>query len=594
VRIALYGESSHKDKILSGLQDMGILHLIHHESSEDPSSSYRTTEAYEAYLFLRSSPEKRRQAHDTTPLDYVDVAKKVLSIRDRTLDLEDVLDSLQRRIKALAPWGEFDYRNLEKSGLRLWFYIVPVNEMNEIADSEFIWECVYRDNRFAYVVVVSEDEPVGIAVPRTHTGDKPLSWYQQKLDDVEEELEDLYWQRISNTKWLTLIARKLASAADTAALTRTAEAIWDDNSVFVVEAWAPERMLHHVDAFASGRGLIVTAKDPNPDDSPPTLLDNPVTWSGGQSLVHFYTTPGYSLWDPSRVVFSFFVLFFAMIIADAGYGLLLAILLLAFRRRILAADPGIYNLLKYLVIGTVSYGVLCGNYFGVSPPPESILASLQIIDVQDQNTMMGLSVVIGVTHLAVALGANVVLSPRGRLPLQNVGWLAILLGGLFFFIGYGLALHNFLLQGTGYFLMTAGAALVVAFSSQKPWRGASLKAKGLRLGEGLFALTGVSKMFGDVLSYLRLFALGLASAQLAITFNALAADAAESVSGAGMLLALLILCLGHGLNFLLALMSATVHGLRLNFIEFFNWGLAEEGTPFKPFAKRRVWLWNQL
>jgi V/A-type H+-transporting ATPase subunit I len=106
-----------------------------------------------------------------------------------------------------------------------------------------------------------------------------------------------------------------------------------------------------------------------------------------------------------------------------------------------------------------------------------------------------------------------------------------------------------------------------------------------RVLEGLQALTGASKAFGDVLSYLRLFALGLASAQLATTFNDLAHGATE-MPGVGILLALLIVLVGHGINLLLGIVSGVVHGLRLNCIEFFSWSLTDEGYPFRAFCKK--------
>jgi V/A-type H+-transporting ATPase subunit I len=107
----------------------------------------------------------------------------------------------------------------------------------------------------------------------------------------------------------------------------------------------------------------------------------------------------------------------------------------------------------------------------------------------------------------------------------------------------------------------------------------------LRLLDGVRALTGVTRVFGDVLSYLRLFALGLASASLALTFNDLARQAGQ-VQGMGLLFAILILLVGHLLNLLLALMSGVVHGLRLNYIEFYNWALSGEGYAFQPFKKK--------
>ena len=101
-------------------------------------------------------------------------------------------------------------------------------------------------------------------------------------------------------------------------------------------------------------------------------------------------------------------------------------------------------------------------------------------------------------------------------------------------------------------------------------------------------LTSITKLFGDILSYLRLFALGLASASLAETFNGMATGLQIGRPGLGLLAALLILGFGHAINFVIGIMGGVVHGLRLNYIEFFGWGLSEEGYPFRAFAKREI------
>jgi V/A-type H+-transporting ATPase subunit I len=103
----------------------------------------------------------------------------------------------------------------------------------------------------------------------------------------------------------------------------------------------------------------------------------------------------------------------------------------------------------------------------------------------------------------------------------------------------------------------------------------------------------VTTAFGDALSYLRLFALGLASASLAMAFNDLAHQVREILPGLGILFALLVVVIGHGLNFVLAVVSGFIHGLRLNFIEFFNWSIPEEGRPFRAFARKETSVWNR-
>ena len=114
----------------------------------------------------------------------------------------------------------------------------------------------------------------------------------------------------------------------------------------------------------------------------------------------------------------------------------------------------------------------------------------------------------------------------------------------------------------------------------------------LRFLDGLKGVSGITTAFGDVLSYLRLFALGLASASLAVTFNDLASQAMGAGAGIGLLLGLVILAAGHALNLVLAVVSGVVHGLRLNLIEFYHWGVNEEGYPFHAFRKKETVSWT--
>jgi V/A-type H+-transporting ATPase subunit I len=141
------------------------------------------------------------------------------------------------------------------------------------------------------------------------------------------------------------------------------------------------------------------------------------------------------------------------------------------------------------------------------------------------------------------------------------------------------------LQSAGVLGLAVGGLAVLLFSSERPLHSPRIRDWAARLLDGLQGLTGITKAFGDVLSYLRLFALGLASAQLAATFNGLAADA-FGLPGLGLLLAALIVLVGHGVNIVLGALSGVVHGLRLNCIEFFNWSLTEEGYPFQVFRKK--------
>jgi V/A-type H+-transporting ATPase subunit I len=334
-------------------------------------------------------------------------------------------------------------------------------------------------------------------------------------------------------------------------------------------------------SYAEENGLAIEVSEPGPDDKPPTLLDNAERTEGGEDLVNFYKTPGYWSWDPSAVVLYSFAVFFAMIISDGGYGLILAVLLAHFWKRLAASAAGRRWrwVLLTLVIATIGYGVLVGSFFGIAPGPESFMARLAILDLTDASAMMALSVTIGVIH--VVLGNLMDARRYGWSPgaLAPLGWALFVISGYTLFVASQIGAYAWRAPATG--TAVGGLFLVFAFS------GYGSRPLG-RLGRGLVALARITGAFGDVLSYLRLFALGLASASLAIAFNDMAAGAREAVPGVGLLAGLAILVIGHSLNLLLAVASGFIHGLRLNVIEFFNWGLPEEGPVFRPFKKKGV------
>jgi V/A-type H+-transporting ATPase subunit I len=331
----------------------------------------------------------------------------------------------------------------------------------------------------------------------------------------------------------------------------------------------------------------LTIESPEASDAPPTLLENRGLAASGQDVVTFYMTPGYRTWDPSLVVFISFSVFFAMIMADAGYALVLGGVLLVLWRRLGRSDGGLRmrKLLLVILIASFVYGVSIGSYFGLLPARGSILQSLHVIDAANTSLMMQVCIAIGVGHLVLA---NSIMAWNRRWSpsmLSPVGWIAMLLGGLALGFGKSGVGPAELLVPSGSLMVLFGIGAVLLFSSDRPIMSRQLRNHALRLLDGAKSLTNVSRAFGDVLSYLRLFALGLASAQLASTFNDLTLSA-QSVAGVGALLAVVVAVLGHGLNLALAIMSGVVHGLRLNCIEFFGWSLPDEGFPFQPFCKR--------
>ncbi|SFX76986.1 V-type ATP synthase subunit I [Marinospirillum alkaliphilum] len=585
-KASLIGLTQNKLITLDALQQLGLLHIIPLTDSDKRPAAEADSEISPELLkrslhYLLSCPVKRRQVTREHQLNLKQVLQEVDHNRSERIRLSEQRDFLQQRIRDLEPWGEFKLPDPDSlNHQKLWFYLVPNFRMKEVHRADLPWMAVHQDNRHTYVLVVSAEEPDAnrMPVPRTHTGDIPLSQLREQLEETEIALEATEAGREALTRWIYLLQRNIANTEDAALLAEVADQTQDYDELFALQGWIAERDLKALQTFAEQQGLVLLLESPGKEELPPTLLDNPEKVGGGQEVVSFFQTPGYRSWDPSRVVFFSFVSFFAIIMSDAGYSLLLGAVLAWYWNSMAQSETGrrLRAMGAALTGAGVVWGVLVGSYFGASAPLPW-LGSLKILDLNDFDSMMTLSISIGAAHLILGNLMMAWVRRQSSQSLSSVGWalavLAALLGWIFDFT----TLH--------WLAFALGLVLVLLFSA--PRSSFSLGT----LVSGLLALTNVTKIFGDILSYLRLFALGLASASLAITFNQLAADVAAALPGIGLLLQVLILLVGHLLNFVLTVVSGVIHGLRLNLIEFYNWSLADEGYPFQPFAKREVTPW---
>jgi V/A-type H+/Na+-transporting ATPase subunit I len=586
VKVTLYGPAAEQAAVLDGLQRLGCLHLNDlRPGVAAPPDAGLGVDARNALQYLQDSPVQRRAVRHAADVDLLAMMKEALAIRERSHALAEEREQLRKRIGEREPWGNFELPAWAQDGpLRFWFYVVPLHQTERLSTVELAWRVVARDHRFAYVVVVADQPPATLPGAPVSLEPRSLAALRARLDEVECELEDLDYRRIGLTLYRRMLSEALDEIDDYAARARAGLLTLEHDKVFAVQGWAPGARAAALRQFAADRQLAVTIEAPGPQDAPPTLLDNPPALRGGEGMVTFYKTPAYSMWDPSQAVFFAFALFFGMIISDAGYGVVMGLILLATWRRLGGSGGGrsTRGVLAALVVSTIVYGALVGSYFGVIPVPGSTLATLHVLDAEDQSVMMWLAIGIGAAHLGYA---NLVSAWRHRhslTALHALGWACIILGGFCLGFGKSHAMPPLATGGAGGLIL--GAGLVLLFTSERPF-GLAPKLLVGRLVDGLKGLAELSKAFGDVLSYLRLFALGLAAIKLAEAFNHLAAGA-FAFKGAGVVLGLLILVVGHTINFAMGIMGGVVHGLRLNVIEFFNWSLHDEGEAFRVFAKK--------
>lgn len=582
-RVTLCGPDHEKEEVLEALQDLGCMHIVplrEHGPLDAPDAAPRRR-AVSAWRHLESATAKRKPWPADRQIELGAVIDAALANKERLRRAKDRLDALTARISDLGIFGDFELPPEDAlRGRKLWFYVLPVKARPALEGIDLPWAVVGRDPTRLYLAVISPDEPAPdlLPTPRVHTGSRALSDLEHERENVEIEIEEAEAEHSELTRNRLVLGRRLAQAQDADERRAAAAMTRDEPRLFAMQGWAPSEAAEEMEALAAERGLALLIEDPQSDDMPPTLLRNPGRFESIGGLTSFYMVPAYRAWDPSLIVFSSFAIFFAMILADAGYAAALLLLVWIFRKRFGTGEGG--RRLRFLfcvVLGAaVLYGVAAGSYFGVEPPEDSFLGRLAFIDLNDFDTMMKVSVIIGVIHICIA-NAEVAWRSRGTPEVVvRLGWIVLTLGGLLIWLGPASLGTVMLVGGLGAVFLASAAQRQI--TRPLDWL--------LRLADGGMALTSLSKLFGDILSYMRLFALGLASASLAATFNSLAVQLAQNVDGIGVALAIVVIILGHVANLALGILSGVVHGLRLNYIEFFGWGLSGEGYPFKAFARK--------
>lgn len=597
-KVTLAGPVADKDKILDALQSFGRLHLIVRDQDDADAAqlSARDKRTLEAVHYLLHAPYPNQplshwpvhHRHKRMSQRVQELVDAIINNRDQLRDSGDRIDALRQRIRLLQPWGDFSLPpDTCINHFRLWFYRLPVNKRRLLDKLDIPWQIAGRSNRFYHLILVSTEEPAAdiLPVPREHLGARSLQALQEELEVLEAGHEDLQSERQRLSRYRYLLQQQTDAANDRAARRHAALQINTDGQVFTLHGWLPVRDLPALQTLGDQDGFAVLAEAPEAGDIPPTLLQPPAPFSPGALLARIYQLPGYHSWDPSVHLYLSFALFFAMILSDAGYALFLLAILLPFWRRLGASAGGRQwrPLLLTLLSGATLWGALTGSYFGFDivamDQAPALLRALKIVDLNNYSSMMTLSVAVGIAHIVLAqlsLGWNQRHQPT-RLA-ERGGWLLLIAAGVAFWQSFSPVLAGCLL-GCGALFIIGGRALSQPHKS-------GITARLQQLAAGLLALASASSLFGDILSYMRLFALGLASASLGLTFNNLAIAALHSAPGIGVLFAGLIFLLGHTINLGLAIMSATVHGLRLNFIEFYNWGEPGEGYAYAPFCRR--------
>jgi len=592
------------DRLLEALRDLGVVHL----QPLDPAKAVAEEETVAAINRLNRAMQVLREVRPTgKPPDISahQAAHRALQIQRDSAERHSRLNSLHRQLEQLVIWQDVrleQFAQLRQAGVEVRFFVVPGEKLEEIqAECVHVIHPLQGDGLLVAVIdragtAEMPEEALAIPLPAQ---DRPSIRTEAARLDAALKQDAAELAELANL--IHAMQTELVGLKERAEFTVAARGALGKEHLFAVQGWLPAERSESLLSDLAAAGVLAAAQTfrPAPEEQPPTLIRY-ARWARPiKGLFDILgTIPGYKEIDLSPFFMVALPLFAAMIISDAGYGLLLTVLPLIFYRKLLSkAGAAQVHLLIIFGLATLIWGLLSGNVFGLAPVDfagaggpwrnvASLLEKMQLIRgalQQQAKTIMKLSFVFGTVHLSIAhIRRALAFAPNIR-ALASLGWTGFLWGVLgivwYLFFDSQTTPPQPLHPGVPW-LLCIGAGLAIAF--EHPSRNI---AKGLGLGLANFPLTAIGA-FSDTISYIRLMAVGLASTVIARTFNALGvqvADAGSWFAGAPVIL------FGHALNIAMCMIAVLAHGVRLNMLEFSNnAGVQWAGYPYQPFSRVKL------
>lgn len=570
----------HRDyePFLEQLRELGVVHI-----TQKAAGLIEDNEALQAAL--QREDELRRLLKQGAP-DQL--------INERS-NIQERIAAAQEAAKQASIWGEFDaarIAELKEAGYALRFFEcatkafqpewgIAVNEKGGKTYFVQIGEGLDLSETTASELPVPEKSEAAWLQEIEHlkglyaaADTRIVAWQKANMDDLQAQLtearQQIDWQKV------TLSTDKLAEGA-----------------LCLFEGFCPIDKEPELNAMLAEAQVYYEETDPEKEDATPIELKNNFFTRLFEPITRLYSLPNYAELDPTPFFAPFFMLFFGLCLGDGGYGL---VILLAGIAVILKA-PKLKEwgwLGVFMGATTMIVGILTGMFFGINLEEVAFLAPVKQYFITETNAtvhfmggsyhpMMVFAILIGIFQILFAMGFKVVkitLRDGFKYAAYDCAWLVALVT----LIVWAATASSLSTIGLYCIYAILGiCALFILFYSN-PDRKILL----VNIGGGLWGTYNmVSGLLGDVLSYIRLFALGLAGGILGNVFNALALQAGGALPGwIGWLPTLLILVFGHTLNFALCLISSVVHPMRLTFVEFYkNAGFEGGGREYKPFKK---------
>ena len=592
-KVMLLALLENKEEALHTLRDLGVMQIqLNDQFSERTNADTDKLRRVRQQLVALNQVIQDEKLDISRTVGSVAEGEKVLQLSEEIFsqisNLKSEAVELQHRIEAISMWGDFDRQlldELSQKGVQILLCCGSSDEFAKIsAQSDVDCREISRNGgKVAFVVMSAGNilDPAAYPVVNLAQDDDPRK-LKKSFEQISGKLKSLHKELFAaagKIHSLELLSEELLNVVN---FDQVRDSLEEHGPIVVLSGFVPEPEMEKIASAAKSHGWGFLADDPDEEEDVPVLLkDNRFTRMIKPLFDFLGVVPGYRELDVSGAVLVFFTIFYSIIIGDAGYGVIF-LLLAIFGNMAAKKHPVLklpMRLLMILSVATIVWGALCGSWFSMEfiPGTKKAFPALECFknfatDTAKQANVQLFCFILAVAQLSTGRIWKALRERNWRSTGEHLGWILIIWGN--FFLTVRLIVYPGEFPVFMYYLYGSGLLLVMLCGVR--WN------QVVDVFQFPFNIIG---SFTDVLSYIRLFAVGLAGACIAGSFNNMAFDVCQ-VSKYLLPAGVLVVLIGHGLNLILAMLSVLVHAVRLNTLEFSNHtGISWSGQSFKPFKK---------
>jgi V/A-type H+-transporting ATPase subunit I len=586
-KVTLMLSANAKETALKKLRKLEVLHVENVRPPQSNDIDVLQSESARIEDALGIIGEGSQKKRDVSSKDILSHVNKIIELSEEKDNKTRKLEELQETYGWFEKWGSVSYasvQTLKDAGVFVRFYEADKKALKEFPGKASVH--IVREDKTSVLIAyfaLSEEDRLKFkedTMPEVEYAllKEEIDRIKNEIKKIDRDLKALFGIRESLLNYLDDLNKRLE-------FYRVMHGMGDEEHFVYLQGFCPVEVAPKVIKAADAEGWAYIIREPDNPTEVPTLIRNPGWLRIIDPLFKFMgTLPGYDEFDISLWFLFFFSLFFGIIIGDAGYGLVfLGLTVFASIKAGKKVPKEPFRLMGVLSVTTILWGMITGNWFGYAQIARLPFLNSVVIDQIDSFAgdnsmfMMYLCFIIALVHLSIAHALRAIKIINSPKALGELGWIVILIA-LFFVAGW-LVIDKPLPGFVGPLAM-AGIFLTLVFSN---FQKNVLKGVGATLGN--LPLDIISS-FSDVVSYLRLFAVGYASVTVASSFNGMALGAGINSILSGFVAAL-VLVMGHSLNIVLGLMSVVVHGIRLNMLEFSgHLSMQWAGKTYDPFREK--------